>query len=170
MSLPREILISRLRNELAICQRCLRHPIAVGEGAFTSFPIVVEISLVQIPGYEALRDGAMKRRYHHRFSLEITEEYPFKKPQVVWRTPIFHPNIMMPEDGGFLCNKLLDDWNFNSTLLMFIKGIEFLLLNPNPGSPFGTETCTAAAQYFNTVKKVQLPLASVPLPKVVRAR
>jgi len=169
MPLPREILISRLRNELAICQRCLRHPISMGEEAFDSFPIGIEISLVQIPGYEMV-NGQEKKRYHHRFSMEITEEYPFKKPQVVWRTPIFHPNIMMPEDGGFLCNKLLDDWSFNSTLLMFVKGIEYLLLNPNSGSPFGTETCTAAAQYFNTVKKVQSPMASAPLPKVVRAR
>ena len=75
---------------------------------------------------------------------------------------------MAPEDGGLLCNKLLDDWSFNSTLLMFIKGIEYLLLNPNPSSPFGTETCTSAAQYFNTLKRPQPPVATVPLPKVVR--
>jgi ubiquitin-protein ligase len=168
MPLPREILETRLKNELAICQRCLRHPIQVGEEAFTEYPITIEINLLQIPGYE-LADGEIRRRYHHRFKLEISEEYPFVKPNVVWRTPIFHPNIMMPEDGGFLCNKLLDDWNFNSTLLMFIKGIEYLLLNPNPSSPFGTETCTAAAQHFNTVKKPQPPMVTAPLPKVVRS-
>jgi len=168
MPLPREILETRLKNELAICQRCLRHPIQVGEEAFTEYPITIEINLLQIPGYE-LVDGEIRRRYHHRFKLEISEEYPFVKPYVVWRTPIFHPNIMIPEDGGFLCNKLLDDWNFNSTLLMFIKGIEYLLLNPNPSSPFGTETCTAAAQHFNTVKKPQPPMVTAPLPKVVRS-
>lgn len=167
MPLPREILVARLRNELSICQRCLRHPIGADEAAFESFPVGMEISLVQIPGYERV-DGQVRKRFHHRFYMEITEDYPFEKPYVMWRTPIFHPNIMMPEDGGFLCNKLLDDWSFNSTLLMFIKGIEFLLLNPNPQSPFGTESCTAAAQYFNTVRKVPLPVASVPLPKVVR--
>jgi ubiquitin-protein ligase len=168
MPLPREILETRLKNELAICQRCLRHPINVGEEAFSEYPITIEISLLQIPGYE-LVEGDLRRRYHHRFKLEISEEYPFVKPYVVWRTPIFHPNIMMPEDGGFLCNKLLDDWNFNSTLLMFIKGIEYLLLNPNPSSPFGTETCTAAAQHFNTVRKPQPPMVTAPLPKVVRS-
>jgi ubiquitin-conjugating enzyme E2 C len=167
MPLPREILETRLKNELAICQRCLRHPIHIGEEVFAEFPITVEISLLQIPGYELI-DGEIKRRYHHRFKLEIGDEYPFEKPYVVWRTPIFHPNIMMPEDGGFLCNKLLEDWNFNSTLLMFIKGIEYLLLNPNPTSPFGTETCTAAAQHFNTVKRPQPPMVTAPLPKVVR--
>ncbi len=168
MPLPREILEARLKNELAICQRCLRHPIHIGEETFEEYPIIVEISLLQIPGYE-LVEGEIKRRYHHRFKMEISDEYPFVKPYVVWQTPIFHPNIMMPADGGFLCNKLLDDWSFNSTLLMFIKGIEYLLLNPNPTSPFGTETCTAAAQHFNTVKKPQPPMVTAPLPKVVRS-
>ena len=168
MPLPKEILVSRIQNELAICQRCLRHPIDIGPEAFDAFPLDIEISLVQIPAYE-LSDGAMKRRFQHRFVLGISANYPFEKPNVTWKTPIFHPNIMMPEDGGFLCNKLLDEWSFNSTLLMFVKGIEFLLLNPNPSSPFGTETCTAAAQYFNTQKKVQPPLATRPRPKVVRS-
>lgn len=168
MPLPRAVLISRLKNELAICQRCLRHPIVIGEESFRYFPVEVELSLVQIPGYE-LVGGQARMRYHHRFCMSIAEDYPFQKPQVTWLTPIFHPNIMMPEDGGFLCNKLLDDWSFNSTLLMFIKGIEYLLLNPNPSSPFGTETCTLAAEYFNKVKKVAPPLASAPLPRVVKA-
>jgi hypothetical protein len=140
----------------------------VDRGAFDQFPVEVEMSLVQIPGYELFR-GQLRKRFHHRFSMTITEDYPFRKPQVTWLTPIFHPNIMAPEDGGFLCNKLLDDWSFNSTLLMFIKGIEYLLLNPNPASPFGTESCTLAAEYFNRAQRVTLPLASVPLPKVVRS-
>ena len=38
-----------------------------------------------------------------------------------------------------------------------------------PASPFGTETCTAAAQHFNTVKKPQPPIVTAPLPKVVRS-
>ena len=88
MPLPREILEARLKNELAICQRCLRHPINIGEEAFEEYPITVEISLLQIPGYE-LVDGEIKRRYHHRFKLEIGEDYPFEKPYVTWRTPIF---------------------------------------------------------------------------------
>jgi hypothetical protein len=167
MPLPREVLASRLKNELAICQRCLRHPILMDEGAFEEFPLDIKLSLVQIPGYE-LVDGRARKRYHHRFCMTITEDYPFQKPQVTWRTPIFHPNIMMPDDGGFLCNKLLEDWSFNSTLLMFIKGIEYLLLNPNPTSPFGTETCTLAAEFFNRAGRVAPPLASAPLPRVVK--
>ncbi|MBM4237748.1 MAG: hypothetical protein FJ151_04610 [Euryarchaeota archaeon] len=107
-------------------------------------------------------------RYEHRFSMIVSREYPFEKPLVIWKTPVFHPNIMMPEDGGHLCAKLLDDWSFNSTLLSFIKGIESLLLNPNPFSPFGSETCTAAAAYFNKAKLKSPPIICPPAPKVVR--
>ena len=33
--------------------------------------------------------------------------------------------------------------------IAFIKGIESLLVNPNPMNPFGNDTCTRAAAYFN---------------------
>jgi ubiquitin-protein ligase len=168
MSLPRDILVSRLKNELAICSRYLRHPINATEEDLSTFPVEIEIVLIRAPG-PVLEDCRVTRRYHHRFSVMISEDYPFEKPYVIWRTPIFHPNVMMPEDGGFVCNKLLDEWTFNSTLLMFDKGIEYLLLNPNPQSPFGTESCTAAAQYFNTEERSHPPVASAPLPKVVRS-
>ena len=91
----------------------------------------------------------MIHRYAHRMSLLITEEYPVEKPIVKWRTPIFHPNIMPPEDGGYLCTRLLENWDFSSTLLAFIKGVEWLLMNPNPSNPFGCDACTRAAAHFN---------------------
>jgi ubiquitin-conjugating enzyme E2 C len=169
MPLPRDVLLARIRNELNICQRCLRHPIEIHAEALNEMPLDIEVSLVQIPACEKV-NGEIRRRFHHRFRMTISEDYPFVKPQVVWCTPIFHPNVMLPEDGGLLCSKQLDGWSFNSTLLMFIKGIEYLLLNPNPGSPFGTPSCTEAAQYFNTRKVPQPPLATLPQPKVVRAR
>jgi len=166
MPLPRDLLLKRIGNELAICQRCLRHPIQINSEALKQIPLEIEVSLTQIPAMEKV-DGVLKRRYHHRFRMTITEDYPFVKPQVVWCSPIFHPNVMLPEDGGLLCSKQLEGWTFNSTLLMFIKGIEYLLLNPNPKSPFGTPSCTEAAEYFNTHGTPQPPMAKVPKPKVV---
>ncbi|MCQ5375540.1 MAG: hypothetical protein NO474_02960 [Methanomassiliicoccales archaeon] len=168
MSLPLDILISRLRNELAICSRYLRHPIDLSDENLRSFPIDIEIELKGVPGF-VYENGRIEKRYEHRFSILIGRDYPFEKPLVIWRTPIFHPNIMMPEDGGHLCTKLLDEWGFNSTLLSFIKGIEALLLAPNPSSPFGTESCTSAASYFNRAKVKTPPIVYSPTPKVVRA-
>ena len=68
---------------------------------------------------------------------------------VLWQSEIFHPNLMLPEDGGSVCTKLLADWDFSNNLMGFIKGIEALLANPNPQSPWGTDSCTMAAQHFN---------------------
>jgi ubiquitin-protein ligase len=82
-------------------------------------------------------------------------------------TPIFHPNIMMPEDGGYVCTKLLEDWSFNSTMISFIKGVESLVTTPNPSSPFGTDSCTAAAEYFNSGERRLPPMLSAPVPRVV---
>jgi len=82
-------------------------------------------------------------------TILISEDYPLERPIVKWQTPIFHPNIMPPEDGGYVCTKLLENWDFGSTLSVFIKGIESLLANPNPKNPFGCDSCTRAAAYFN---------------------
>lgn len=167
MTLPLEILYIRLRNELEACQGYLPESFDLGEGHLTSFPLKVDITLGRTPG-PVMENGKLTYRYHHQLQLIIGREYPFEKPLVIWRTPIFHPNIMMPEDGGHVCIKLLSDWSFNSTLSTFIKGLESLLLSPNGTSPFGTDTCTAAAHYFNFGPKRQLPIVLPASPKVVR--
>ena len=86
--------------------------------------------------------------YNHEFMVTITDNYPYEKPIVRWRTDIFHPNIMPPKEDGHVCTKLLDTWNFSSNLLAFINGIESLLAEPNPGNPWGSKTCMEAARYF----------------------
>lgn len=146
--LPIDILKIRLRNEIEACQRELRHHISVSDTSLSAFPILVNITLMRVPG-PSLGNGRVVHRFVHRMILLITDQYPVEKPIVKWRTPIFHPNIMPPEDGGYVCTRLLENWDFNSTLLTFIKGIEWLLANPNAGNPFGCDTCTRAAAHFN---------------------
>ncbi|MDD2533068.1 MAG: ubiquitin-conjugating enzyme E2, partial [Candidatus Methanomethylophilaceae archaeon] len=108
------------------------------------FPIEIDVHVSNVIGYEA--PGKMIT--DHEFLIIITEEYGEKKPEVRWRSRIFHPNIMGPEDGGYICIKLLNEWSFGTTLLSFIKGVEYLISDPNPRSPFGTDTCMEAAEYF----------------------
>lgn len=156
MSLPNDILVARLRNELSACSRYVKNEVDLSEPKSVKFPIEIEISMVKVPG--PVLDGIkVTRRYNHQFVIIISANYPFEKPSVAWKTPIFHPNIMMPEDGGHLCTKLLQDWSFNSTIISFIKGVESLLASPNPESPFGTDSCTSAAQYFNLGEGKTLP-------------
>ena len=114
----------------------------------SAFPILVNITLMRVPG-PCLMGDRIIHRFVHQVVILITDQYPIEKPIVKWRTPIFHPNIMPPEDGGYVCTKLLENWDFNSTLMTFIKGLEWLLANPNPGNPFGNDMCTRAAAHFN---------------------
>lgn len=148
MPLPFDILQKRVRNEIEMCKHHLSHEIVLSDVACSKFPVEVNVTLLKTPG-PIMQNGKIKHRYTHKLKLIITENYPYQKPIVKWQSEIFHPNIMLPEDGGYLCTKLLDEWNFTSSLLAFIKGIESLLVNPNPRKPFGNDSCTRAAEYFN---------------------
>ncbi|NLN72201.1 MAG: ubiquitin-conjugating enzyme E2 [Thermoplasmatales archaeon] len=144
MGLPRAILLKRLSNELRMCSEYLGTDFMFDPEEVRGFPVEIDIHVSNVIGYEA--PGKMIT--DHEFSIIITEEYGEKKPEVRWRSRIFHPNIMSPEDGGYICIKLLNEWSFGTTLLSFIKGVEYLISDPNPRSPFGTDTCMEAAEYF----------------------
>lgn len=146
--LPKDLLMKRLRNELKECRRTFRHKFIIKDKSFKKFPVEIMVTLVDCPG-PIWNDGKISTKYEHKLKIIITEEYPFQTPIVRWKSSIFHPNIMPPEDGGYICTKLIDGWNFHSNLVAFIEGIEILLANPNPDSPFETDTCTRAAEYFN---------------------
>jgi ubiquitin-protein ligase len=169
VGLPKDVLQRRVRNELAMCERKLPHRLATSDPNVERFPFEVMVSLVKSPGPVWVA-GRLSHRYNHRFVMIITEEYPYERPIVRWQTDIFHPNIMPADDGGYVCTRLLDDWSFSSNLLAFIKGIESLLVSPNPKSPYGTDSCTRAAEYFN--KNPYNPPALVrrapPGPRIVR--
>ncbi len=158
MALPKDVLRIRLKNEVEICQRELRHHMSVSDSSLSSFPILINVTFLRVPG-PSWEDGKVIHRFVHRMAVLITDEYPVEKPIVKWRTAIFHPNIMPPEDGGYVCTKLLENWDFSSTLLAFVRGVEWLLVNPNPSNPFGSDTCTRAAEYFN--RNAYTPPASV---------
>jgi len=148
MSLPVDVLRIRLRNEVDTCQRELRHHISVSDPTLSEFPILLNVTILRVPG-PAWEEDKVVHRFVHKMAILIGEDYPVEKPIVKWQTPIFHPNIMPPDDGGYVCTKLLENWDFSSTLVSFIKGIEALLMNPNPRNPFGSDACTRAAAYFN---------------------
>lgn len=164
--LPSEILVTRLRNELRASSGYVRDAPDLSDPDKIVFPVTIDIELNQVPAHYVC-GGRCGVRYSHRFRMTIDENYPYKKPTVMWLTPIFHPNIMMPEDGGHMCTKLLEDWSFNSTIISFIKGVETLVTSPNPSNPFGTDSCTAAAEYYNKGSKHLPPMIAVPAPRVV---
>ena len=145
--LPIEILRQRLIAEITTCQRELKHRLSVSDSTLSKFPIELDITLIKSPG-PVLWEGMITTKYTHKLKIIITENYPYQKPIVRWLSPIFHPNIMPPHEGGYVCTKLFENWNPRSTLVMFIKGLETLLAGPNPDNPLGSEACLKSAEYF----------------------
>jgi len=143
MGLVRPVLIKRINNEILGLNDHLGlgiHP--VPENA--EFPIEISIALKNAPA----RISKDEVGNNHVFSVIVSEDYPYERPRAKWITPIFHPNIMMPEDGGFVCVKTLDNWSFGSSLLSFVKGVELLIADPNPMNPYSTDSCMEAAKWY----------------------
>jgi len=158
MSLPINVLRSRLINELAMCRNNVDYIIECSDEGFLKLPVTLDVIMKNIPGPVFVR-GYVSDRLEHEFRVVITSEYPYEKPIVRWQSPIFHPNIMLARDGGYVCTKLLDSWNFSSNLLGFIKGVESLLANPNPMSPYKTDSCMLASEKF-----IEQPYSPAELP------
>ncbi|MEM2870791.1 MAG: ubiquitin-conjugating enzyme E2 [Thermoplasmata archaeon] len=146
--LPPDILQKRLRTELKMCREELpRYTFDVSDETFSSFPVTIRVTMRGVPG-PVWRNGRVTTSSTHRFTMKVTDEYPYKKPIIIWETDIFHPNIMTPEDGGFVCTKLLDEWSFGANLLLFIQALETLLSNPNCDNAYISDSCVRAAKHF----------------------
>ncbi len=146
-SLPEAVLRKRLQNEIAQVRRKTEHSVIIKDPSFSKFPVEMEVLMRNVPG-PVRRGERITNKYTHKLKVTITREYPYQKPIVEWRSEIFHPNIMEPFDGGYVCTKLLDRWTAQDNLYKFLVGVEGLLSNPNPGDPYGTSSCKDAALYF----------------------
>ncbi|MCL1979382.1 MAG: ubiquitin-conjugating enzyme E2 [Methanomassiliicoccaceae archaeon] len=143
MGLVRPVLIKRINNEILGLNTYLGLKIqAVPEKA--GFPIEISIALKNAQA----RISKDEMGNEHVFTIIVSEEYPYERPRAKWMTPIFHPNIMMPRDGGFVCVRTLENWSFGSSLLSFVKGVEQLISDPNPMNPYGTDSCMEAARWY----------------------
>jgi ubiquitin-protein ligase len=143
MGLVRPVLVRRLNNEIADLDGYLGISIGpIPEDA--EFPVEIRIGLANA----SARVSEGETADSHSFIMSVSSEYPYERPRARWLTPIFHPNIMAPEDGGHVCVKILDNWSFGSSLLSFVKGVEQLLADPNPRSPYGTGSCMRAAEWY----------------------
>ena len=146
MGLPRPVLVKRLTNELLRCSGYIGSDIRFDPDEIT-FPMEITVNMRDVPAYEKV-DGTIVPKTEHRYKVVVNEEYPYEKPRAKWETPIFHPNIMPPEDGGYVCIKLLDKWSFGSTLLSFMKAVEHLVMNPNASNPFGVDICVESSKFY----------------------
>jgi ubiquitin-protein ligase len=144
---PLSFVKRRIQAEIDQLKKILNVPVEVSDPSLSHFPLEITITLLKTPG-PYLKDGKISTRYTHRLKLILEADYPYRKPTVHWLTPIFHPNIMPPHEGGYICTKILKVWTSNSTLTTFVQAIITLLANPNPYDPLGNDACLMSAQYF----------------------
>ncbi|MEM2109744.1 MAG: ubiquitin-conjugating enzyme family protein [Candidatus Odinarchaeota archaeon] len=65
--------------------------------------------------------------------IELKRTYPFEPPRVLFKTPIWHPNIGL--DGRVCVGILGKDWRPGINLVGVIETIRNLLNFPNPKDP-----------------------------------
>ena len=82
-------------------------------------------------------DGTPWEDGTYKLSLEFTEEYPDKAPDVKFTTKMFHPNIY--SDGSICLDILQNSWTPIYDITSILTSIQSLLCDPNPNSPANPE-------------------------------
>lgn len=79
-----------------------------------------------------------------KLSFEFPPNYPYSPPTVLFRTPIYHPNI---DFSGRICLDILKDkWSAVYNVQTVLLSLQSLLGEPNNASPLNNE----AAQLWDS--------------------
>lgn len=118
------LLTKRLQNEL---QELKKYPIE----NCSAGPLNDDIK-----EWQATIFGPTKTPYENgifELSIQFTSEYPFKPPQVRFKTLIYHCNIN--SSGGICLDLLKDQWSPALNISKLLLSICSLLAEPNPNDP-----------------------------------
>ena len=83
-----------------------------------------------------------------RLTVEFSEEFPNKAPQVKFLARMFHPNstpYIVYNDGTICLDILQNQWSPIYDVQAILTSIQSLLCDPNPNSPANSE----AARIYN---------------------
>ena len=91
-----------------------------------------------------------------KLSIKFPKDYPYKPPEVLFLTKIYHPNVK--RDTGSICLDLLkDQWAPNTTIMQIYNAIQNLLSIPNCDHPLEKEIAKECnennEQYKKTAKE-----------------
>ena len=97
--------------------------------------------------------GKLSRRDSHSVQITLKREYPYAGGiEVVWLTPIFHPNI--PPGDGKVCIQLLNEWSESQNLVSLVKALRQLLVQPNPYNALDKDAADFFADRSEDVNRV----------------
>lgn len=65
------------------------------------------------PGLVLTEDGSLSVRNLHRAHIYLHLDYPRRPPVVTWLTPVFHPNLLSPDQHGGVC---IGAWSASESL------------------------------------------------------
>ena len=72
-----------------------------------------------------------------KLTLSYPPDYPFQPPEVLFKTPVYHPNVDM---SGRICLDILKDaWSPVLTLKSTLISLQSLLCSPEPNDPQDAE-------------------------------
>ncbi|KAJ6227858.1 ubiquitin-conjugating enzyme e2 2 [Anaeramoeba flamelloides] len=84
-----------------------------------------------------------------KLTMQFTEEYPNKPPNVKFISKIFHPNVYT--DGSICLNLLQSDWSPLYEVSAILTAIQSLLSDPNTSSPGSASTIDLSIIKVSTI-------------------
>eukprot|EP00008_Paramoeba_atlantica_P003685 CAMPEP_0201485648 /NCGR_PEP_ID=MMETSP0151_2-20130828/9746_1 /ASSEMBLY_ACC=CAM_ASM_000257 /TAXON_ID=200890 /ORGANISM="Paramoeba atlantica, Strain 621/1 / CCAP 1560/9" /LENGTH=428 /DNA_ID=CAMNT_0047869881 /DNA_START=167 /DNA_END=1453 /DNA_ORIENTATION=+ len=93
-------------------------------------------------------DGLYRDGYYE-VGMKLTKEYPTKKPELTFKSPIFHPNIAY---SGAICFSLLNE-DKKLRITDYVHGMLWLLYHPNLFSRMNSDCPTDEMSFASLVRK-----------------
>ena len=123
------------QNELQ--NLCAREPQITFTANRAHAPDRYEVTL-RYPGFKELPPGERvpTRTDEHKVEIVLGGAYPREAPRLRWLTPIFHPNIQMPEGGiclGELHDRYLPGMGLARMVRLLADLVQYRNFNPDHG-------------------------------------